>query len=144
MNCLNCNKELNQSSTKPVKYCSDACRKAYSRKNAGFNKQDQQCPSVESIKTRESGQEVCPVSSENGQNPDNKESGQITDKPANYGRADCQCKHCQQVQTNKSNAILNHNGYMSASELIANGYTHNRVSLPGDVDYIGVCSQEVA
>ena len=37
--CINCGKELPKSSTKPSKYCSDACRKAYGRKRTKDNGQ---------------------------------------------------------------------------------------------------------
>ena len=141
MNCLNCNKELISTGNNPKRYCSDSCRKAFTRKNADIAIQPAKDAILSAVNARITAQ---PGQIELGQSNPDTQPGQITDRPANYGQPDCQCKHCQQVQTNKSNAILNHNGYISASELIANGYTHNRVSLPGDIDYVGVCSQEVA
>jgi hypothetical protein len=65
-------------------------------------------------------------------------------KPENYGLDNCQCKHCQACITNKSTARLNHGEYMTAAELEQNGYDFNRVTLPGDIDYVGVCNQQVA
>jgi hypothetical protein len=73
MQCLNCNKELKQTSTKPAKYCSDACRMAFKRKNKDYTIlpviKDKQCPSVELNKRRENEQRVCSVSPENEQIP---------------------------------------------------------------------------
>ena len=56
----------------------------------------------------------------------------------NYGQPDCECKHCQQSRTNKSKNIINHGTYKTASQLARNEV--NRISLPGDVDYAGVCT----
>lgn len=57
--------------------------------------------------------------------------------PANYGQAGCQCQHCRQLVAKKSKSFLNHGAYKPVSELSSN--EHNRVSLPGDVDYTGGC-----
>jgi len=57
-------------------------------------------------------------------------------KPANYGQADCQCKHCQASRSHDHRWVINHGPWKSLHELAANEV--NRVSLPGDVDYHGV------
>lgn len=56
-----------------------------------------------------------------------------------YGQADCQCKHCKQNRTNGGKHTINHGPYKTASQLADNEV--NRVSLPGDPDYVGVCHQ---
>ena len=109
-NCMNCGKDVISKGTKPAKYCSDKCRKAYGRKQ-----------------------------------PDITTNGQVqqTDKPvrgqgiANYGQEDCACQHCKGVSLNRLSITLNHGQYRPASHL-AN--EHNRCTLPGDVDYNGVCN----
>jgi hypothetical protein len=53
--------------------------------------------------------------------------------PANYGLADCQCRHCCNNRRAGSKHIINHAAYKPAAELLPNEL--NRVSLPGDVDY---------
>ena len=55
--------------------------------------------------------------------------------PANYGQADCQCKHCQASRSHDHRWVINHGPWKSLHELAANEV--NRVSLPGDVDYEG-------
>ncbi len=66
-------------------------------------------------------------------------SGEITyikGKPANFGQPDCECKHCQYNRTYGNRFTLNHGAWKSVSELGKQEF--NRVSLPGDVDYVGV------
>lgn len=46
----------------------------------------------------------------------------------------CQCNHCQANRQHDSRYILNHDPYKPASELASNEL--NRVSLPGDADYV--------
>jgi hypothetical protein len=60
----------------------------------------------------------------------------VTDKPANFGMDNCECRHCRAVKSNKSNHILNHGQYKPAGELAPGEL--NRVALPGDVDYVGI------
>ena len=55
----------------------------------------------------------------------------------NYGKPNCECRHCQQARANKSKNSINHGPHKSASQLAKNEI--NRVSLPGDLDYDGVC-----
>lgn len=54
--------------------------------------------------------------------------------PANFGQPDCECKHCKQARMNKSKLVINHGQYKPRDQLAANEV--NRVSLPGDVDYV--------
>jgi len=58
--------------------------------------------------------------------------------PANFGQPDCQCMHCQQNRRSNHKRVLNHGEYKPAALLGKNEI--NRVSLPGDVDYQGVCN----
>ncbi|MBE3141172.1 MAG: hypothetical protein IMZ53_11415 [Thermoplasmata archaeon] len=62
--------------------------------------------------------------------------------PANYGLPDCTCWHCKQnrSQPEARQYIINHSPYKTASEFV--GREINRVSLPGDCDYQGVCHKE--
>lgn len=53
----------------------------------------------------------------------------------NYGQPDCECMHCQSNRANDNRHIINHEPYKT--DLAANEI--NRVSLPGDPDYAGVC-----
>lgn len=59
--------------------------------------------------------------------------------PANYGQPNCECRHCAQTKTQRERGqiVLNHGAYKPEHELADNEV--NRVSLPGDVDYAGVC-----
>lgn len=58
----------------------------------------------------------------------------------NYGRADCECMHCQQCRANGSRLAVWHGRPMTASEILKH-YSKtgeavvNRQALPGDVDY---------
>jgi hypothetical protein len=152
MKCLNCNVELTASSTKQAKYCSDKCRKAYGRRDNG-QIPDNQLDSGQIISEipdkTENGQEITDNINTgllNGNielRPDRPApagyvSADVVALPANFGQDDCQCKHCQQLNTNNIKGKLNHGSYMDAQELKSNGYIANRVTLPGDMDYIGV------
>ncbi len=57
--------------------------------------------------------------------------------PTNYGQSDCECMHCQSKRINNSKNIINHGPYKTQYEL--DEHEINRVSLPGDPDYNGVC-----
>ena len=57
-------------------------------------------------------------------------------KPINFGQPDCMCKHCQYNRTYGNKFTLNHGAWKRVSELGKREF--NRVSLPGDVDYVGV------
>jgi hypothetical protein len=58
-------------------------------------------------------------------------------RPANFGLFDCQCMHCRQNRANGSKLVINHGPAKAIGKLGPNEV--NRVSLPGDVDYDGVC-----
>ena len=58
-----------------------------------------------------------------------------TELPANYAQSDCECMHCRQNRTNGNHHVINHGPYKGANELSTNEL--NRVSLPGDADYVG-------
>ena len=64
--------------------------------------------------------------------------------PKNYGLPDCECVHCQQNRRMGGKFVLNHSRYMTDDELVEKFRETgqrwiNRVSLPGDVDYVGIC-----
>ena len=124
MNCLYCNKEIISNGTKPSKYCSDKCRKAFGRANG-------QSPAEQT--DRANGQ-----TDKSEQTDTMQEQTDKTVLPVNFGLDNCQCLHCKQLKSIRPNAKLNHGSYMSASELKLNGFDVNRVSLSGDVDYIKV------
>ena len=65
-------------------------------------------------------------------------SGDIMKEIPNFGKEDCECKHCQAAKTNnpKKKRRLNHGPYLPADKLGPN-YDGNRVPLPGDPDYDG-------
>ena len=56
------------------------------------------------------------------------------DKPTNFGKPDCECKMCQTNRVNGNKHKINHGEPKSACELAENEV--NRVTLPGDVDYV--------
>lgn len=64
--------------------------------------------------------------------------GPMLKVPANYGQADCRCRHCQQTKIlrERGQLTLNHGARKTITELGDNEI--NRVSLPDDVDYQGV------
>jgi hypothetical protein len=49
--------------------------------------------------------------------------------PDNFGQPDCQCRHCLNIHKTRPDVKLNHGSYMTAAELVLNGYKYNRVSL---------------
>lgn len=57
-------------------------------------------------------------------------------KPANYGQPDCQCQHCQNNRKLGNHLVINHWPYKTGTELLFGEM--NRVTLPGDPDYIGI------
>ena len=61
------------------------------------------------------------------------------DKPANFGQPDCQCYMCRTNRTLGNKNAINHEAWKPANQLDDNEI--NRVALPGDVDYVGVCKQ---
>jgi hypothetical protein len=54
--------------------------------------------------------------------------------PLNFGKPDCQCWHCKQNREMGGKLIINHGAYKKFEELLPSEV--NRVSLPGDVDYV--------
>ncbi len=66
--------------------------------------------------------------------------GPKAELPANYGLPDCECQHCKSNRASGSRYFLNHYTYKAAGHLSSNEL--NRVALPGDVDYDGVCLDE--
>ena len=63
----------------------------------------------------------------------------MADVEPKANQPDCQCRHCQQTKTRREQdqLIINHGPYKSRHKFGKNEI--NRVSLPGDSDYDGVC-----
>lgn len=61
--------------------------------------------------------------------------------PANYGQPDCECMHCQRNRTDGSNRKVNHGPAKSFHELQEHNEV-NRVTLPGDVDYVDAANSQ--
>ncbi len=93
-------------------YCSDKCRKQHGRNS-------------------DKSQVGQPI------NPDKHKVGHKSDI-LNYGQPNCCCQHCQTNRANNNKHIINHGAYKRSHELGENEL--NRVALPGDVDFEGVCS----
>ena len=114
MKCLNCNNEAVGHS----KYCGDSCKVLWNRKQKSVNRK-------QGITEQEFTEKV-------------SEIYDVPVKlPANFGQPNCECMHCQSKRVNKSKNIINHGPVKTAAQLGPNEI--NRVSLPGDVDYRGVC-----
>lgn len=96
------------------KYCSGRCKVAYNRNKL-------KAESVTDVT------ETVPVTVDDV----------TADKPANFGESNCDCWHCKKVKG--SVYTLNHGPHKSSQELAI--HELNRVSLPGDVDYDGVCQE---
>jgi hypothetical protein len=65
------------------------------------------------------------------------ELSNLTYKPSqveHYSQPDCECGHCKTARANKSNLVINH-GVFKPAEQLKDGEI-NRVSLPGDADYV--------
>lgn len=61
----------------------------------------------------------------------------MSKKPENFGKDDCQCRHCRAMKTNglfAKGSTLNHGPY---KKKLGPGEV-NRQTLPGDIDYQGV------
>ena len=119
--CVNCDNEAVGRS----KYCGDKCKVQYNR-----NKKRNTVTLVGEIVTADvtvrAGTVYLP--------PDDKLPHGL---PTNFGSTDCQCIHCKQNRASGSKLVLNHVPYKKHYELGKN--ERNRVSLPGDIDYNGVC-----
>ena len=164
MKCLNCNKEFENKSTKPAKYCSDKCRMAYNRRaSEQTNGASEQITGEQTNKTANEHYmlEQANIAHEQPINLTIDNLSDVLEKtaaytpcqeaqseqaisdigsktvilPDNFGLNNCACMHCKQLKTIKPNARLNHFAPMSAEQLKLNGYDVNRVSLPGDSDY---------
>jgi len=118
--CLNCGVKVSSK----AKYCSDKCRKAFTRRT---NKSDIN-PDKPKSDTPSRTEPKCRIG-----------LPERTKEIPNYGQPDCQCRHCRVLRANgqdKQGYTLNHGPYKQAGELAA--YEVNRISLPGDKDYGGV------
>ena len=58
--------------------------------------------------------------------------------PDNYGLPDCECQQCQTNRVNGNKHMINHSDCKMRSEMASEEL--NRVTLPGDVDYLGVAA----
>lgn len=56
-------------------------------------------------------------------------------KPAGFGGVECGCGHCRGAKA--AGMVVNHGAYKTAEQLAPNEV--NRVTVPDDVDYRGVC-----
>jgi hypothetical protein len=100
------------------------------RKNKGLTKNPIIAPTIPSQDAPESTNPVRPDMLD----PNSVRPNVRPDVIPNYGLPGCGCKHCQQTRTNKSDLKLNHGSYKAASQLSPGEI--NRVSLPGDNDYV--------
>lgn len=120
--CLNpsCNNDTQGKS----RYCSDKCKVAYNR-----NKLNSKTVTETVTNQTVTDKSVTDVTV--------TPEGEKLQVPTNYGQPDCECMHCQIKRGNKSHNIINHGKYKQAHQLADNEI--NRVALPGDIDYDGVC-----
>ncbi len=133
MKCENsCGTDL---SGRQQRFCSDKCRKQSLRAATKRN----------SDKLGRSNSDKVELGQKSNKIPTDAEmdslcaSGEITyikGKPLNFGQGDCECKHCQYNRTYGNKFTLNHGKWKNVSGLGRNEL--NRVSLPGDIDYVGV------
>jgi hypothetical protein len=119
--CLKCGKEF-EAKRSTAKYCSDICRTLYSRDSE---------TKPEIISETELSETLSETMTPEGLK---------SVVPANYGLSNCACLHCRATKSNKSDKILNHGAYKHGEQLAANEL--NRVSLPGDIDYVPVVKTE--
>jgi hypothetical protein len=142
MKCINCQIELKTNTTKPSKFCSDKCRKAFSRQKQGIIENQAENTVLENVPELNISVDNGQVDLNTPQITDKKENGQeITDTPNlhlpdNYGLADCQCQMCNMNRINGCKGIINHGEWKSLGVLAEN--ESNRVALPGDADYKGI------
>lgn len=132
--CLNCSVEVVSKGKKPAKYCSDACRKSYKRTQEADKTTNGHEQTVAQDTLQSTNGQAAIQSHPESIVPIMTPEGLAVKVPANYGLSDCTCRHCKQAKTNKSSAVINHGPYKPASELGPNEI--NRVSLPGDIDYV--------
>lgn len=131
MKCLNCETDVVSKGTKPAKYCSDACRKAYKRTQD--KKRTEQTDSFQKALT-----EVVSDKIENASAIANplEPLELMRGKPANFGKVDCDCGLCKSNRATGSRKKINHGPWKDVTELEQDEL--NRVTIPGDVDYRGV------
>ncbi len=122
-------------------YCSDRCRKAQSRTETGSKVGQNETRTQSRTKVTEL---VKQVADRGGEVLFKTVKGKVQDvhiTPAisNFGQSDCQCQHCQNNRAifKGEKYVINHGPYKSAGQLGEKEL--NRVSLPGDPDYDGVC-----
>lgn len=133
MKCKQCG--INEVEGKQV-YCSDRCRKAFARTR----------PPAHRTYEAKVGH-VCPDKSKTdkqvGQRAKDAKTLQLLgtgEGVVNFGKSDCQCKHCQSNRANNGRLVINHGPYKPVGQLA--DHEVNRVSLPGDPDYVGVATKE--
>jgi hypothetical protein len=142
MNCLNCGKEIKSKGNRPKLYCSESCRKAHKRTKNKDSAILTQKPTFKNAPESSVTDDLGPIRTNvppiRTVNPDKILSGhpiRTGQVPDNYGQPDCQCKHCQNNRNGKLGLTINHAEPVNQT---IKGHV-NRVSLPGDVDYVGVC-----
>lgn len=128
--CLQCGKEY-EAKRSTARYCSAKCRKLAFHKNGKVSVPEVSVPSTVTPKG---------ITIPEGYQDD---TGAVTGQtlPANFGQIDCQCMHCQQNRRSNHKLLINHGDHKPANQLMKNEV--NRVSLPGDIDYDGVCSSKL-
>ena len=119
--CKVCGKEISDRATT----CGTACRVKLSRQ------------SVTSVTDQS-------VTTPGNETPNVTPAGSVTpldmaDLVEDLAGDNCQCGHCSQSRNNGHNRKLNHGDWLSAEQLEVSDYDGNRVSIPGDVDYVGTC-----
>lgn len=119
----NCGIEL---TGRQKQFCSDKCRMQHKRKAEQTNSNSE----PEQIKLEQIKSNTVHIVEKGSSTPFSTQRV----LPANFGEADCACKHCQQNRASGSKLTLNH-----GKDKLASGELR-RVSLPGDVDYDGVCN----
>jgi hypothetical protein len=141
MNCLQCNKAIEQVDGKRAKkYCSQTCKQAFYRKNKDSailaQKQGlENAPESATIDDNVTVDNVTPHIVTSNRNNTISDKFPLTHKGA-AGNDDCVCMHCQQNMRSSNKLIINHGQPKTIDQLGHNEV--NRVSLPGDRDYIGV------
>lgn len=127
MRCLQCNREF-EPKRSTARYCSAKCRKLAFQNGKDKNANG----TLKTVHPADAG-----LTCNTFETPEGKVL--ITKLPANYGLPNCQCLHCQQNNRQKQPIVINHGAYKKQGQLAKNEV--NRVSLPGDTDYGGVCLQ---
>lgn len=134
--CEQCSKDY-ESKRSTSKYCSSLCRKlAFHNKDAKPRNAKDENANSGTLRQPSELEVVEDFATAGTMTPE----GLKLEVPANYGTPDCACKHCQ---TERSKAggrrLINHGAYKDRNQLADKEV--NRVSLPGDVDYDGVCNE---